>query len=63
MLQVKIFDEEHEADLEEAVNEFLKEIDETFIKDIQYRVAASSDGSEDGQLYCFSVMILYYEYN
>ncbi len=51
---VKIFDESHEKDLEESVNEFIKDKD---VIDIKYQVAINVSGEE--QLYCFSAMILY----
>lgn len=55
-MQVKIFDFEHEKDLEDAVNEFLldKEID---VKKIEYRVSHFFALNE--QVYSFSVLILY----
>lgn len=54
-MKVKIFDEEHEKDLEEAINEFLKE--EHNIIDIKYEVGVSMFSSD--QVYCFSALILY----
>lgn len=57
MIKVKVFDEQHEQDLEEAVNEFLKRIHESDVVDIQYSVAATCAQSE--QIYCFSAMIIY----
>ena len=53
-MQVKIFDEGHEKDLEESVNDFIKDKE---ILDIKYQVAISIVGEE--QLYCFSAMIVY----
>ena len=55
-MKVKIFDFEHEKDLEDAVNDFLldKEIE---IKQIDYRVSHFFAINE--QLYSFSVLILY----
>jgi hypothetical protein len=59
MLQVKIFDEEHEKDLEETVNEFLQSVeDEQKIKDIQYQVSVAPN-EEGDQIYCFSAMVIY----
>ena len=65
-MKVKIFDESHEADLEERVNEFLSE--HTDIVDIKFQVSiawfclqfqpADQRGSEE-QIYCFSAMIMY----
>jgi len=54
-MKVKIFDEEHEKDLEENVNKFLETIDDLI--DIKYQVAISLVGEE--QIYCFSAMIVY----
>ena len=55
-MKVKIFDCEHEKDLEEQINEFLsKNIVE--IIDIKYEVSVSMFAEE--QLYCFSAMIIY----
>lgn len=55
-MQVKLFDETHELDLEQSVNKFLKDLDGEII-DIKYQVALSISGEE--QIYCFSAMILY----
>lgn len=58
MLQVKLFDEEHELDLEEAINEFLS-THQPKIHSIHYQVAAAPDREEDGTVFCFSAMIVY----
>lgn len=55
-MQVKLFDETHELDLEASVNKFLKELDGDII-DIKYQVAISVSGED--QIYCFSAMIIY----
>ena len=54
-MKVKIFDENHEKDLEDSINKFINEDIEVI--DIKYQVAISMF-SED-QIYCFSAMILY----
>lgn len=54
-MKVKIFDENHEKDLEDAINEFLD--DDIDIIDIKYSVSTSVFGEE--QIYCFSALILY----
>ena len=54
-MKVKVFDESHEKDLEESVNNFICDRDD--IIDIKYQVAISVNGEE--QLYCFSAMIIY----
>ncbi|MEI4799795.1 sporulation protein Cse60 [Bacillus sp. NPDC077411] len=58
MIRVKIFDESHEKDLEEAINVFLKKVDEEKIVDIKYQVSVSNN-DEESQIYCFSAMIIY----
>ena len=54
-MKVKIFDEEHEEDLEEDINNFLN--DDIDIIDIKYCVSASVYSEE--QIYCYSALILY----
>jgi len=54
-MKVKIFDESHEKDLENAVNSFLVNVDE--IHDIKYGVALAVNGEE--QIFCFTAMIIY----
>ena len=56
MIKVKIFDENHEKDLEKKVNLFLcnSEID---VVDIQFRTAISIFGED--KIYCFSAMVVY----
>ena len=56
IMKVKVFDEMHEKDLEQSVNNFLDEIGDSFI-DIKYQVSISMFSEE--QIYCFSAMILY----
>jgi len=54
---VKIFDEEHEQDLEDSINDFLKYIDNVI--DIKYSVAIMNDHKTNEQIYCYSAMIIY----
>ena len=56
-MQVKIFDEGHEKDLEVAINNYLDNNDIDII-DIKYNVAISTCGED--QIYCFSAMIIYH---
>ncbi|MDD3822040.1 MAG: sporulation protein Cse60 [Bacilli bacterium] len=56
MGKVKIFDENHEKDLEKAINDFLEDFDGKII-DIKYQVSISIFSEE--QLYCFSALIYY----
>jgi hypothetical protein len=58
MYKVAIFDEEHEKDLEQEVNEFLSTLSEKQFIDIQYRISTACDQKGE-QIYCFSAMILY----
>jgi Sporulation protein Cse60 len=59
MIQVKLFDQEHEKDLEFEMNRFLKSLDEKKLLDIKYNVAALPEDNEEEQIYCFSAMIIY----
>lgn len=57
-MKVKIFDEAHEKDLEDAINDFFEGLDEgKEIIDIKYSVSAAVFSEE--QIYCFSAMIIY----
>lgn len=58
MLQVKIFDEEHETDLELVVNQFLEEIQSQNIIDIKYSMHAFVTNDNE-QIYCYSAMIIF----
>lgn len=58
-LKVKIFDEEHEKDLEEAVNGFLAGIKVADLIDIKYQLSHFSDGP--GQIFSYSAMVIYQE--
>lgn len=55
-MKVRIFDENHEKDLESSINNFLNETTCDII-DIKYQVAIAICGEE--QIYCFSAMIVY----
>lgn len=59
LLQVKLFDEEHEKDLEQRLNHFLEVIPDQKIIDIKFSIAAISEAMEDEQIYCYSAMVLY----
>lgn len=60
MIQVKLFDQEHEKDLEKEMNRFLERIDEKKLLDIKYNIAAlPEDEDAKEQIYCFSAMIIY----
>ena len=57
-MKVKVFDESHESDLEDDINNFIKEEDPEII-DIKFSVSNSIYSEE--QLYCFSALIIYKE--
>ncbi len=57
MIKVKMFDYEHEKDLEKEMNHFLTRLGEDKLIDIKYNVAAIEEDNE--QIYCFSAMIVY----
>lgn len=53
---VKIFDENHEEDLEGAVNDFINN-DGIKVIDIKFQVAIMYDNKD--QIYCYTAMIIY----
>ena len=55
-MKVKIFDENHESDLEISINEFLSTCNGEIV-DIKYQVSIGMFGED--QIYCFSAMIVY----
>jgi hypothetical protein len=55
-MKVKIFDESHERDLQNAINSFLNSLCGDII-DIKYQVAIGVFSEE--QIYCFSAMVVY----
>lgn len=57
-MKVTVFDENHEKDLENNINEFLKNTNCDII-DIKYQVAITMFGED--QIYCFSAMVIYNE--
>ncbi len=61
MLQIKLFEAQHELDLEEEVNDFLSHLHESKFIDIKYQVSMAIDEDTDDfeSLYSFSAMILY----
>lgn len=56
-MKVKIFDFEHEEDLENSINEFLKK--NISVVDIKYQTSHFYDERE--QIYSFSAMVIYNE--
>ena len=56
-MEVKLFDFEHEEDLEDAINKFLKEEKNITVDKISYQV--SNFGINGEQIYSFSCMILF----
>ena len=55
-MKVKVFDESHEKDLEDTINNFLSEFEGEII-DIKFQTALSID--HDEQIYCFSALRMY----
>jgi len=53
-VKVKIFDESHEKDLENAVNDFIEDVK---VIDIKYQVSIGIFSEE--QVYCFSALVMY----
>ncbi|ERJ13422.1 sporulation protein Cse60 [Haloplasma contractile] len=62
-LKVKLFDEQHEEDLEEKMNEFLSSIEEDNLINVKYQITSMYDHGdmEDRQIYCFTAMVIYKE--
>ena len=56
MMKVKVFDEEHEKDLENSINNF---INENAIEIIDIKLSSSCSVYAEEQIYCFSAMIIY----
>lgn len=56
-MKVKIFDEGHEKDLEEAINDFLKDIKDENVVDIKYQISTMYDYKD--QIYCYTAMVIY----
>lgn len=56
IMKVKIFDFEDEKELEEEINNFIKE-GKVEVIDIKYQVSMGIFSEE--QIYCFSAMIVY----
>lgn len=54
IMRVKVFDLDHEKDLEDSVNEFIEDKE---VIDIKYQVSIAANGED--QIYCFSAMIIY----
>lgn len=57
MIQVKVFDEEHEEDLEQEINDFLTRSKHIQLQDIKFSTAIGEH--EEEQIYCFSALIIY----
>ena len=56
IMKVKLFDFEHEIDLEEAINAFLEDSRLNII-DIKYQISHFYDNKE--QIFSYSAMIIY----
>lgn len=54
IIRVKIFDFEHELELEREINYFIERVK---VIDIKYQVSAFSSNGE--QIFCFSALIIY----
>ena len=57
MIQVKVFDEQHEDDLTDSLSEFLAELSENDVLSVQ--LATSHFSVIPEQLYSFSGMVVY----
>ena len=57
-MKVKAFDTNHELDLEDKINGFLKSIKEDKLVDIKYSVSVATMVDKE-QIYCFSALVIY----
>ena len=57
MVQIKVFDEEHEDDLTEVVNSWIQEHADIRLMDIKFSTAVSD--FEEEQIYCFSAIVIF----
>lgn len=60
MLKIKVFDESHEKDLEEKLNEFSKQCEENNLEiiDVKFSTSHFADENQE-QIYCFSALAMY----
>ena len=58
MIQVKVFDKDHEQDLEKEVNRFLRKIEDEDVVDIKYQVECFVD-EDDEDYYRYTAMVIY----
>lgn len=59
MLKIKIFDESHEKDLEQELNNFIEQItkEDKEVIDIKYQVSCAASGNDE--IFCFSALVMY----
>lgn len=58
-MKVKVFDEQHEDDLTDAIQTFLDQQTHIHIVDIKFSTACCIQ--EEEQIYCFSALLMYEE--
>ena len=56
-MKIKVIDEEHEKDLEDSINNFIKE------NNIDIKLSSSCSIYGEEQIYCFTALIIYTEKN
>ena len=59
MLKVKVFDCEHENDLTNEINDFIKEISNKDKEVIDIKYSTSISINDDEQIFCFSALVMY----
>ena len=59
MLKVKVFDCEHENDLTNEINDFIKEISKQDKEVIDIKFSTSVYINDDDQIFCFSSLVMY----
>ena len=59
MLKIKVFDCEHEKDLERCLNSFIETISNEDKEVIDIKYSTSISINDDEQIFCFSALVMY----
>ncbi|MBP3399286.1 MAG: sporulation protein Cse60 [Erysipelotrichaceae bacterium] len=57
MICIKCFEESHESDLEDEINDFLSKLNDDQLMDLKYSTSHFYDG--ENQIYSFSACVIY----
>lgn len=58
-MKVKVFDCNHEKDLEKEINSFIEEISKQDKQVIDIKFSTSVSINDDEQIFCFSALVMY----